>query len=100
MLTRASFEGGMVHTRAVAIRSAPFAFVTWTQDSRRVLLSEGAKNAWRLLVVDPAGSGEPVPTGVSFEADTAAGITLSPDGRRLAISSRNRSTEAWALETR
>jgi len=96
-LTVVTIDTGAVRTRLLPNRSQRV--LTWTLDSRRLLISEGSPLQWRIVVVDPADNEEPRPTGIVFAAQGLSGLSLSPSGRRLAVTSQDRATEAWMIVT-
>jgi len=96
-LTIVTIDTGEARTRLLPTRSQQM--LTWTLDSRRVLISEGSPLQWRIVVVDPASSEEPKPTGIVFAAQGLSGMSLNPNGTRLAVTMQDRNTEAWMLST-
>lgn len=72
--------------------------IEWTRDGRHVLFGRRVNNAvvpsevWRLSVE----GGEPENLGLPLWA--RGGMSLHPDGRRLAYSHRIRTAEIWVLE--
>ena len=96
-LTVVTIDTGAARTRLLPNRSQQV--LTWTLDSRRVLLSEGSPLQWRIVAVDPAGTEEPEATGIAFAAQGLSSLSLSPNGRRLAVTSQDRATETWMLAT-
>jgi dipeptidyl aminopeptidase/acylaminoacyl peptidase len=74
-------------------------YLALTKDGRWILLAkqnDDGKN-WQLLRI-PIEGGAPEFTGVELEHRPWGGIDLSPDGSRLAFTSRKSDGEVWALD--
>jgi Tol biopolymer transport system component len=72
---------------------------TLTKDGRWILFAKQNNdgNNWQLLRI-PIEGGAPEPTGVELDHHPWGGLDLSPDGSRLAFTSRKSYDEVWALD--
>ena len=75
--------------------------LAWTPDSRHIIYavsSDGEKRElalWRI----PSSGGEPQNLGLSMEGLLAYGLSVHPDGRRIAFTAgTQRRTEVWVIE--
>lgn len=71
----------------------------WTPDGHHVLISgrqAGARDALNELWAVPIGGGEPRAVGLQRRGGISA-VSFSPDGKRLAFTGGDRSSELWSL---
>ena len=75
--------------------------IAWTPDSRQVIFSAGRfpkRKLWRA----PLGGGEALPMGVEMNWLAGSGISVHPDGRRIAFHATDGpdrySSELWVME--
>jgi Tol biopolymer transport system component len=73
--------------------------LTLTKDGLWILLAKRHDDNWQLVRI-PIEGGEPELTGLELEATLVSGISiqLSPDGSRIAFTTKKRAEELWALD--
>jgi Tol biopolymer transport system component len=70
--------------------------LAWTSDGRGILFGQdGGNGFWRLMRI-PAEGGQPEFTGI--RAEGLRDIAVSPDGSKIAYSSRSHNDQVWALD--
>ncbi|MGW5345008.1 nSTAND1 domain-containing NTPase [Streptomyces sp. NPDC004050] len=89
--------GGFGPARRLGGSDRPVHSVAFRPGGPAVLAAGGADGAVRLW--DASGSGEPVPRQqpLTGAGGPVFGLSFSPDGRRLAAGSQDRSTRLWAV---
>ena len=69
--------------------------LAWTADGRRLLFGTGG-NVKREVWTVPAGGGEP--RKLDLDVDKMNGVTMHPDGKRIAFTGGGYTNEVWVME--
>ena len=78
------------------VKGASFGSIEWTPDGKHILYSVGPTGPAPGYWIVPAQGGQPRKLQIDLQATGL--MSLSPDGRKIAITTTGSSIELWALE--